>query len=65
VRWKRTLQNWVDFDPTNGIVPEDQHLTVAWARDYDDVGPVRGVILGGHSHWLRVAVDVRRIDDAA
>ncbi len=55
---------WVDFDPTNGIVPENQHLTVAWARDYDDVGPVRGVILGGQSHWLRVAVDVRRIDDA-
>ena len=31
------------------------------ARDYDDVGPVRGMILGGHSHWLRVAKVVRRI----
>jgi transglutaminase-like putative cysteine protease len=49
---------WVDFDPTNGVSPTDQHITVAWARDYEDVGPVKGVIIGGKRHWLRVAVDV-------
>lgn len=55
---------WVDFDPTNGLIPEDQHITVGWARDYDDIGPVKGVILGGPEHLLRVAVDVRRVDEA-
>jgi len=49
---------WVDFDPTNNTLPADQHVTVAWARDYDDVAPVKGVIIGGHQHGLRVAVDV-------
>jgi transglutaminase-like putative cysteine protease len=54
---------WTDFDPTNGLLPDDQHITVGWARDYDDVGPVKGVILGGPDHLLRVAVDVRRVDE--
>jgi transglutaminase-like putative cysteine protease len=60
--WAADL-GWVDFDPTNGLLPDDQHVTVGWARDYDDVGPVKGVILGGPDHLLRVAVDVRRVDD--
>src|SRR5262249_14273669 len=33
---------WVDFDPTNNLLPSDQHLTLAWGRDYDDVSPVKG-----------------------
>ncbi|HEY0007137.1 MAG TPA: transglutaminase family protein [Tepidisphaeraceae bacterium] len=49
---------WIDFDPTNGLLPGDQHITVAWARDYDDVAPVRGVLIGGHQHKLKVGVDV-------
>lgn len=49
---------WLDFDPTNNLRPADRHVTVAWARDYDDVAPVKGVIVGGHQHGLRVAVDV-------
>jgi transglutaminase-like putative cysteine protease len=59
---------WLDFDPTNGCLPSDQHVTVGWARDYDDVSPVRGVIIGGQRHYLRVGVDVEPIvelpDDA-
>ncbi len=49
---------WLDVDPTNGVLPGVNHITVGWARDYDDVVPVRGVITGGHSHVMRVAVDV-------
>lgn len=53
---------WIDFDPTNGCVPSHEHITVGWARDYDDIAPVKGVILGGHGHSLSVSVDVEPID---
>ena len=49
---------WVDFDPTNGLMPSMGHVTVAWARDYDDLGPIRGVLVGGRRQKLDVAVDV-------
>lgn len=49
---------WVDFDPTNGLLPSGEHITLGWARDYDDISPVKGVIIGGHRHALRFAVDV-------
>lgn len=51
-------EGWIDFDPTNDIVPSDEHVTVAFGRDFADVAPVRGVILGGGYHSLGVAVDV-------
>ena len=52
---------WVDFDPTNGHLPADSHVTVAWGRDYGDVAPVRGVVIGPPaSQQLTVAVDVTR-----
>jgi transglutaminase-like putative cysteine protease len=49
---------WVDFDPTNNCVPSDGHITVAWGRDYSDVSPIYGVLLGGARHKLHVEVDV-------
>lgn len=49
---------WVDFDPTNGIMPANEHITVAYGRDYDDVSPVSGVLLGGSRQEMAVAVDV-------
>jgi len=49
---------WVDFDPTNNCVPVDGHITVAWGRDYSDVSPIHGVLLGGAKHTLDVGVDV-------
>jgi transglutaminase-like putative cysteine protease len=49
---------WVPLDPTNDLVPGEQHITVAWGRDYSDVTPVRGVIMGGGRHDLWVSVDV-------
>lgn len=49
---------WVDFDPTNNCVPTDGHITVAWGRDYSDVSPIHGVLLGGARHSLETSVDV-------
>jgi transglutaminase-like putative cysteine protease len=53
---------WTDFDPTNNVIPTDKHIVVAWGRDYDDVSPIKGVILGGGKHEVRVAVDVTPVD---
>ena len=52
---------WVDFDPTNDIVPTDGHVTLAWGRDYSDVSPLRGVIFGGGEHDIKVAVAISRL----
>jgi transglutaminase-like putative cysteine protease len=49
---------WVDLDPTNAVLPDASHVTVAVGRDYGDVVPLRGVIRGGADHELEVAVDV-------
>ena len=51
---------WIDVDPTNNLLPSNGHVTLAWGRDYSDVSPIRGVILGGGEHTLRVNVDVVR-----
>lgn len=49
---------WLDLDPTNDCLPGTEHVTLGWGRDYDDVSPLRGVVLGGGDHSLKVAVDV-------
>jgi transglutaminase-like putative cysteine protease len=49
---------WLDLDPTNNVVPSNGHVTLAWGRDYGDVSPLRGLILGGGVHALSVAVDM-------
>ncbi|MEM7021663.1 MAG: transglutaminase family protein [Pseudomonadota bacterium] len=53
---------WLDLDPTNNVMPTDQHVTVAWGRDYGDVSPIMGVILGGGEHQIDVAVEVVPFD---
>ena len=50
---------WVDLDPTNNQIPADRHILLAWGRDYDDVSPLKGVILGGGQHRIKVSVDVQ------
>jgi transglutaminase-like putative cysteine protease len=52
---------WLDMDPTNDVAPTDGHVTVAWGRDYGDVSPLRGLILGGGGHTLRVEVDMEPV----
>ena len=49
---------WVDFDPTNGIAVADEHVTIAHGRDYDDVSPISGVLIGGGEHTVTVGVDM-------
>ena len=51
---------WIDFDPTNNQIPSDQHIIVAYGRDFSDVTPIKGVIFGAGQHELSVAVDVER-----
>ncbi|PPD04770.1 MAG: transglutaminase [Methylobacter sp.] len=53
---------WMDFDPTNNSLPYDQHITVAWGRDYSDVTPLKGIAFGGGQHTLSVSVDVLRLE---
>jgi transglutaminase-like putative cysteine protease len=53
---------WLDMDPTNNVVPSNGHVTLAWGRDYGDVSPLRGLILGGGTHTLKVAVDMEPVD---
>ena len=56
---------WIDFDPTNDQLPVHRHVTVAWGRDYGDVAPVRGVVIGPNAvQTLTVAVDVERVRPA-
>jgi transglutaminase-like putative cysteine protease len=49
---------WQDFDPTNNVMPQRDHITLAWGRDYSDVAPVKGVALGGGEQVIRVSVEV-------
>jgi len=56
---------WVDFDPTNCLIPGDEHITVGWGRDYTDVSPTNGFIVGGGAHEVSVAVDVSAAADVS
>ena len=53
---------WVDLDPTNDVIVDLRHVTIAWGRDYGDVSPLRGVLLGGAEHTLTVGVSVVPLD---
>lgn len=56
--WLGPEQGWVQLDPTNGIVVRDEHVILAWGRDFSDISPLRGVLLGGGDHRLEVNVDL-------
>lgn len=49
---------WMDFDPTNNCQPREEHITVAYGRDFGDVSPVAGILTGGGRHEVKVSVDV-------
>ena len=50
---------WIDLDPTNDVRVGTGHIVVAWGRDFGDVSPLRGVIIGGGRHTLSVRVSVQ------
>lgn len=54
---------WIDFDPTNNTTLATDHITIAWGRDFSDVSPLRGILIGGGEHQLEVAVTVQPVDD--
>ena len=49
---------WIDLDPTNNSLPNTDHVTLGWGRDFGDVCPVSGMFVGGGDHLLSVSVDV-------
>jgi transglutaminase-like putative cysteine protease len=49
---------WVDFDPTNNLIPNQKHITLGWGRDYGDISPTTGFIHGGGKQRLEVAVQI-------
>jgi len=52
---------WIDFDPTNNVRPAEEHIIVAYGRDFGDVSPVAGILTGGGDHDVKVSVDVEEI----
>jgi transglutaminase-like putative cysteine protease len=55
---------WLNFDPTNDVMPTDGHVILAWGRDYGDVTPVRGIAVGGGAHTVGVAVSVQPLENS-
>ncbi len=53
---------WVEFDPTNCLLPSYKHITVAFGRDYQDVAPIKGIVFSSGKQNLTVKVDVVRVD---
>jgi len=54
--WMGSAHGWIDLDPTNDLVVGEEHVVLAWGRDYGDISPVRGILLGGGRHTVDVAV---------
>jgi transglutaminase-like putative cysteine protease len=56
--WLGPGKGWVDLDPTNDLVVAAEHVLLGWGRDYGDVSPVKGQLLGGGRQTLTVGVDL-------
>ena len=52
---------WVEFDPTNNLLPSNNHIVVAYGRDYFDVAPLKGIIFSSGQQTIAVKVDVNRV----
>jgi transglutaminase-like putative cysteine protease len=63
--WLGPQHGWLDLDPTNGIVVQDEHVVLGWGRDFGDVTPLRGVILGGGEQGLSVEVELEEAEAPA
>ncbi len=49
---------WVDFDPTNNKIPNEEYILLGYGRDYNDITPLKGVMQGSGSSTLSVSVDI-------
>lgn len=61
--WCGAEAGWIDVCPTNARRADQDFITIAWGRDYDDVSPARGVLMGAAGHALSVSVDVEPLDE--
>ncbi len=55
---------WVEFDSTNNLLVNEQHIRVATGRDFGDVIPMKGVVYSGGGQTMEVSVDVRQVEPA-
>ncbi|KAA2212818.1 transglutaminase family protein [Pseudoroseomonas oryzae] len=62
--WVGGDRGWVDLDPTNDVIVSTEHVALGWGRDFSDISPLRGIILGGGRHSLHVGVDLRPAAEA-
>lgn len=62
--WLGPKLGWIDLDPTNDLIVGEEHVVLGWGRDYLDISPVLGVLLGGGDHTLDVGVDIEPLDEA-
>jgi transglutaminase-like putative cysteine protease len=53
---------WVEFDATNNLLVKDQHIRVAYGRDFADVVPLKGIVYSNGGQKMVVTVDVKRLD---
>ncbi len=60
--WCGAAFGWLQLDPTNNMMVCDEHIVLAVGRDYADVSPIDGVILGAGKQKLDVSVDVKAIE---
>ncbi len=61
--WSGPEFGWIGLDPTNDLVVGDDHIVLAFGRDYADVSPTSGVFVGAGANDLSVSVDVRPHDE--
>ena len=53
---------WIDFDPTNNKMPNEEYILLGYGRDYHDITPLKGVVQSSGSSYLSVRVDVSRVE---
>ena len=56
--WCGPETDWIGLDPTNAVVASDEHIVLALGRDYTDVAPMDGVVVGSGGQHIEVGVSV-------
>ncbi|MEP9358716.1 transglutaminase family protein [Sphingomonas sp. KR3-1] len=61
--WAGPQLGWVGVDPTNGIWMAEDHVVMAIGRDYAEIAPIDGIVLGSGAQDMHVSVDVEPLDE--
>ena len=56
--WCGPLTGWIGLDPTNAVLASDEHIVLALGRDYTDLAPMDGVVVGSGGQRIEVGVNV-------